>query len=121
MAGRAWPMRSDVFGIELDAETRCAHWHSPLDIVAIRMKCCDRYFACKDCHDALASHAIERWPPSEWQARAIMCGACGTELTIQSYLDGNDACPNCRAAFNPGCRRHRRFYFEVEPGGASSE
>ena len=108
-------MRPPVHGLELDPETRCAHWRSALDIVAIKMKCCGLYYACRDCHDALAAHPIQRWPESEWGAKAILCGACGGELSIREYLGCNDACPFCRAAFNPGCRLHRRFYFEM-PG-----
>jgi uncharacterized CHY-type Zn-finger protein len=44
--------RPPIRGIELDAQTCCAHWYSPRDIVAIKMKCCGVYYACKDCHDA---------------------------------------------------------------------
>ena len=104
--------RPPVRGVEVDAQTRCAHWHSPLDIVAIRMKCCGEYYACKDCHDALAGHAITVWPREEWNMRAILCGACGTELTILQYLECGNVCPSCGAGFNPCCREHYRFYFE---------
>src|ERR1700735_1462621 len=52
-------MRPEVRGIELDAQSRCAHYSSPLDIVAIKMKCCGGYFACKECHAALADHVLE--------------------------------------------------------------
>jgi hypothetical protein len=30
------PMRPQVHGAEVDKETRCAHYHSPLDITAIK-------------------------------------------------------------------------------------
>jgi uncharacterized CHY-type Zn-finger protein len=76
--------RPHVNGIGLDAQTRCAHYSKPVDVIAIKMKCCDVYYACKDCHDALAGHAIEVWPRSEWDQTAILCGACGTELTIRT-------------------------------------
>ncbi len=104
--------RPDVAGVDLDAQTRCAHWRSPLDIVAIKMKCCGVYYACKDCHDALADHAIRVWPRREWNEKAVLCGACGAALTISEYLACGDRCPSCGAAFNPGCRHHRHFYFE---------
>lgn len=104
-------MRPLVHGIELDGQTRCAHWRSTLDIVAIRMRCCGLYYACKDCHEALAGHFIETWPESEWDAKAVLCGACSGEMSIREYLACNDACPSCGAAFNPGCRLHRHFYF----------
>jgi uncharacterized CHY-type Zn-finger protein len=45
----AMPTTPSVHGIELDAQTRGAHWRSPLDIVAIKMKCCGVYYACKNC------------------------------------------------------------------------
>ena len=105
--------RPRVLGVDVDGESRCAHWRSALDIVAIRIKCCGEYYACKDCHDALAGHPIEVWPRAAWDQRAVMCGACGGELTIAQYLDGPDACPACGAAFNPGCRHHHHFYFST--------
>ena len=105
--------RPTVLGLDLDGQTRCAHWRSPLDIVAIRMRCCGAWYACKDCHDALAGHAIEVWPRGEWDQPAVLCGACGGEMSVRDYLDGSDHCPACGAPFNPGCRAHRHFYFEV--------
>jgi len=107
-------LRPHVHGLNLDGETRCAHWHSALDVVAIRMKCCGLYYACKDCHEALAGHAIATWPENEWDVRAVMCGVCGTEMSIRAYLGCGDACPTCRASFNPGCRHHHHFYFGPE-------
>jgi uncharacterized CHY-type Zn-finger protein len=104
--------RPDVRGVELDAQTRCAHWHSPLDIVAIRMKCCGEYYACKDCHDSLAGHAGEVWPASQFDAKAVLCGACCMELSIRQYLDCANACPACGAGFNPSCHHHHHFYFQ---------
>lgn len=111
-------VRPQVAGIDLDAETRCAHYHSALDIVAIKMKCCGVYFACKECHDALADHAAEVWPRSEWDRDAVLCGACGCELTVRQYLDCSNQCPHCASPFNPGCRNHYHFYFEVEKASA---
>ena len=97
----------------MDPQTRCAHYHSELDIIAIRMRCCGEYYACKDCHEALAGHPIEVWPRVEWDAKAILCGACKAELTIHEYLNCGHRCPACGAAFNPGCGRHAHFYFEM--------
>jgi uncharacterized CHY-type Zn-finger protein len=75
------------------------------------MTCCGVYYACKDCHELLAGHAIQVWPRSEWDVRAILCGTCGYELTIREYMDSGYLCPHCRAGFNPGCRHHYQFYF----------
>lgn len=104
--------RPKVAGIDLDAETRCAHWHSPRDVVAIKMKCCGVYYACKDCHEALADHPIAVWPRTEWHEKAVLCGACGSELPIRDYLACRSRCPVCSANFNPDCRHHHHFYFD---------
>jgi uncharacterized CHY-type Zn-finger protein len=106
---RRWP---EVRGVEVDGETRCSHYRSAVDIVAIKMKCCGVYYSCKDCHEALAGHAIVVWPHGEFDAKAILCGACRTELTIREYLHCEARCPACGAGFNPGCEKHWRFYFE---------
>jgi uncharacterized CHY-type Zn-finger protein len=81
--------------------------------VAIKTRCCGVYYACKDCHDALADHPIEVWPESDFHQQAILCGACGAELTIHQYLLCESRCPACGESFNPGCRNHYRFYFGV--------
>ena len=106
-------MHPRVLGVNVDRETRCAHYHSPRDIVAIRMKCCDAWHACKECHAALAGHPLEPWPQSKWHERAVLCGACGTEMSIRQYLDCDNACPACKAAFNPACREHHGSYFDM--------
>ena len=105
---------SEVRGLNLDPQTRCLHYHKHADIIAIKMKCCATYYACKDCHIAIAGHAIEVWPRSEWNQEAILCGACGAKLTICAYLLCESRCPVCSAPFNPGCRNHHHFYFEEE-------
>jgi len=105
----------EVRGLNVDAQTRCLHYHSPLDIIAIKMKCCATYFACKDCHEALADHPIELWPSSEWETPAILCGSCRAELSIANYLKSNSRCPHCQAAFNPRCSKHHHVYFAVSP------
>jgi uncharacterized CHY-type Zn-finger protein len=104
-------IRPEVRGVDLDAETRCAHYHSALDIIAIKMKCCGVYYACKDCHNALAGHPITVWPRAEWAQSAVLCGACGHEMSIDQYMASSYQCPDCNAAFNPGCRNHYQFYF----------
>jgi uncharacterized CHY-type Zn-finger protein len=109
------PNLSDVRGVNLDSQTRCEHYHGPTDIIAIKTKCCGVFYACKDCHDALADHGIEVWPESEWNQKAILCGACGAELTIGQYMNCEFRCPACLERFNPGCRNHYHFYFDVRP------
>jgi uncharacterized CHY-type Zn-finger protein len=104
--------RPTVHGLDLDPETRCAHWRSPRDIIAIRMRCCGAWYACRDCNDAVADHPAEVWPRETWDTPAILCGACGTQLSIAAYMACGDACPSCAAPFNPGCRTHYHLYFE---------
>jgi len=106
-------IRPLVKGIDLDPQTRCVHYRSDLDIIAIKMKCCGVFYACKECHDALADHAIEVWRRNEWDQDAVLCGACGIELTIKQYMDCSNRCPHCKSSFNPGCRNHYHFYFET--------
>jgi uncharacterized CHY-type Zn-finger protein len=103
-----------VKGALLDEQTRCPHYHSPNDIIAIRMKCCEEYYACIDCHHELAMHPAEVWPAKEFDTKAVLCGACYQELTINEYLRSNHQCPYCEAAFNPGCRHHYHLYFEMK-------
>ena len=106
--------RPPVHGLDLDPQTRCAHWHSLLDIIALKMRCCRTYYACRECHDALAGHPAAVWPVEAWDEAAVLCGACGSELSVSAYLACGSTCPNCRASFNPGCHKHRRLYFAVE-------
>ena len=108
-----------VRGIDLDAATRCVHYHSAVDIVAIKTMCCGVYHACSACHAALAGHAIVRWPRDRWDVAAIRCGNCAGELTIAGYMACGDRCPACAAPFNPRCRDHYDHYFEVETGGTA--
>ncbi len=109
------PMRPEVKGVDLDPQTRCAHYHSALDIIAIRMACCGTYYACRECHDALADHEATLVPASAWEAPGVLCGACGIEISVKAYMAGDSQCPGCGAAFNPGCKTHLHLYFETEP------
>jgi uncharacterized CHY-type Zn-finger protein len=104
--------RPPVLGLDLDDQTRCAHWRSPLDVIAIRMRCCGDYYACRDCHDALAGHPAAVWPRAQWDRPAVLCGVCGAELSVRAYMACTNRCPSCDAAFNPGCRLHHHLYFE---------
>ena len=114
-------------GVSVDAETRCAHWESDLDVVALRFGCCATFSPCHACHAETADHDPEPWPRARFDEHAVLCGVCGTTLSARAYLDGDsegrspsgsrakpddDACPACGTAFNPGCRQHRDRYFE---------
>ncbi|MFC6770994.1 hypothetical protein ACFQDD_05600, partial [Halorubrum pallidum] len=58
-------------------------------------------------------HESGPWPRDRFDEPAALCGHCRTTLSVREYLDGDDACPHCGTAFNPGCRAHRDRYFEV--------
>ncbi len=99
-------------GVDVDPETRCAHWDSPEDVIALRFGCCETYYPCASCHDTAADHEAKPWPRDRFDEPAVLCGVCRKRLTATEYLAGGDACPHCEAAFNPGCRTHRDRYFE---------
>ncbi|KAK7985538.1 zinc finger CHY domain-containing protein [Apiospora saccharicola] len=103
-----------VLGVSVSPLTQCSHWHSERDIIAIRHKCCGDYYACISCHEALARHPPQVWPKAEQAStRAVLCGECRHELTIDEYLSCGSSCPQCRALFNPGCANHYSLYFET--------
>jgi uncharacterized CHY-type Zn-finger protein len=103
----------DVLGVGLDGETRCAHYRGQRDIIAIKFKCCGGWFPCHECHAEVALHAPERWPTDEFDTRAVLCGACGHQLTVREYLACGSACPRCGRGFNPGCAKHAHLYFNL--------
>ncbi|GAA3660450.1 CHY zinc finger protein [Microbacterium marinilacus] len=99
-----------VHGAVVDAQTRCAHWSGPLDVLAILFPCCGRWYPCHACHEAAADHPAKRWRSDEHDRRALLCGVCAGTSTIEEYLAAS-GCARCGAAFNPGCRLHRHLYF----------
>lgn len=100
-----------VRGVDVGPETRCAHYDSARDVVAMRFPCCERYYPCFDCHAVVADHEPARWDADDADREAVLCGVCGHELTVRTYLTADDSCPACDAAFNPGCRNHAHLYF----------
>lgn len=95
----------------MDAETRCAHYGSELDVVALRFGCCERYYACYQCHAELADHDAEPWSEERRGEPSAMCGVCHALLTASEYMSA-DGCPECDAGFNSGCANHYHLYFE---------
>ena len=104
-----------VFGALVDEQTRCAHYSSPLDIIAIKFRCCGEWYPCFECHQEAANHDAEVWPLEEFLEKAVMCGSCGYQLSVSEYLKCENSCPTCAAAFNPGCANHYHLYFEQAP------
>jgi uncharacterized CHY-type Zn-finger protein len=101
-----------IYGNTIDNETRCQHYQSDKDIIAIKMHCCNKYYACITCHNEKETHTTSVWPKENFNTAAILCGVCKTELSIENYLAANNNCPNCQAAFNPKCSNHYHLYFE---------
>ena len=101
----------DVRGVGLDEETRCVHYDTDEDVVALRFGCCGAYYACFRCHESLADHPSEPWPAERREESAVRCGVCGSEMTAETYMT-TGVCPNCEAPFNPGCADHYHVYFE---------
>jgi uncharacterized CHY-type Zn-finger protein len=109
-----------IRGVDVDCETRCRHYDSDRDVIAIRFPCCGEYYACHACHAAVADHEAERWSAGAREERAVLCGICGSELPIAEYLDSDHTCPDCGAPFNPGCANHYGRYFAGEGDGGGS-
>ena len=38
-------------GTGVNERTQCAHYHSERDIIGIKFKCCDAFYACIQCHE----------------------------------------------------------------------
>ena len=103
-----------VHGLSVTQLTQCAHWHSALDIIAIKHFCCQKFYACISCHDAGESHKSGVWPRSQRSEKAVLCGACKHVLSVDEYMNSGSKCTKCREAFNPGCKNHWDMYFEVD-------
>jgi uncharacterized CHY-type Zn-finger protein len=130
--------------LSIDSKTKCEHYNSDLDIVGkhllilsrvlrnlityllnryvypipyqigMKMRCCDKYFSCIHCHSMSEDHESLPWPVDKFDTLAILCGNCESELSISSYLRCDNRCPSCQAGFNPGCKNHYHYYFELE-------
>ncbi|MCU1545592.1 MAG: hypothetical protein JWP30_692 [Homoserinimonas sp.] len=103
--------RARVLGLVVDEQTRCVHYGTPLDVIAIKFACCGQFYPCHLCHSETADHNATQWPVRSRAEEAVLCGVCGHQLSIADYLDAA-VCPGCTAAFNPGCKLHTNFYFE---------
>jgi uncharacterized CHY-type Zn-finger protein len=101
-----------VKGKVVDGMTRCIHYHSELDIIAVKFACCGQYYPCYFCHQEAENHPVIRWSVRHLHEKAVFCGVCRHEMTLKEYLQGAGACPSCRAKFNPGCRKHWQYYFD---------
>ncbi|HGH8293896.1 TPA: CHY zinc finger protein [Streptococcus pyogenes] len=101
---------TDCFGIDLDQEYRCLHYHTPLDIVGLKCAFCQTYYACYHCYDQLTDHAFV--PTGHQETSPVICGHCRKLLSLAEY--GCGCYPYCQSPFNPACHRHKDIYFLKE-------
>nr|WP_081214804.1 CHY zinc finger protein [Streptococcus oralis] len=100
-----------IYGLLVDDESRCVHYHSEKDIVSLQCYECKKYYACYQCHNALENHNFAPYPLSLTEDRPILCGKCKKILTFQEYQK-QTACPYCKTFFNSGCKEHHSYYFK---------
>lgn len=107
--------QQQVKGIQVGPNTQCLHWHSDRDVVAIKFKCCQSFYACFECHAKTTNHPPQVWPRKEFQEEkgVVLCGKCGQLYSIQEYLECGNQCVSCGCLYNPGCRLHYHLYFEA--------
>ncbi|TYL36272.1 hypothetical protein CV102_23620 [Natronococcus pandeyae] len=101
-----------VYGVDIGPSTRCAHYHTDRDVLAFKFDCCERYYPCIRCHEAVTDHDAEPWPRHRFSEPSVLCGACGTTFTAPEYLECEYRCPSCEVSFNPGCEAHLGHYLE---------
>lgn len=103
-------MTKKINGLLVDNESRCQHYHTVLDIVALKCFQCQKYYACYQCHDSLEDHKFRAYPCQLKEDKVLICGVCRQEMTIEEYQEAV-ACPNCHSSFNPACSKHYDIYF----------
>ncbi|WHS29297.1 CHY zinc finger protein [Auritidibacter ignavus] len=104
--------REHVRGPMVDEQTRCVHYHTDLDIIALRFGCCDEAFwPCFQCHDDTVDHTRQPWPRNRFDEPAVLCGVCAKLMTVAQYTEAS-RCPDCGSLFNPGCASHYAVYFD---------
>lgn len=109
---------TDHIRAAIDLEGRCKHYYGEYDTISIKFKCCKKYYPCYKCHEDHEDHQIQLWDPKDFNRKAILCGVCKQELSINYYLHHNH-CNNCQAVFNQNCSRHYHKYFNIVNGNRS--
>ncbi|CAH1850663.1 CHY zinc finger protein [Convivina intestini] len=100
-------MDKTIYGLDLDQQGRCHHYHQANDIAALKCTQCQQYYACYQCHNALADHLFVACDPNDLP---VLCGVCQQLMNYNQYVTG--VCPSCQSAFNPKCSLHRDIYFK---------
>ena len=101
----------EVFGATVDKKTRCIHYHTKKDIISIKFKCCGKYYPCYKCHQEAENHKPALWGTTEYDEKAVLCGICDKEHTIDEYLLTNQ-CLDCESLFNEACESHYHLYWK---------
>ena len=105
-------MTRKIYGLLVDNQSRCQHYHTELDIVALKCFDCLKYYACYQCHDRLGgTHSFRAYPCHLKQDKVLICGVYQHEMVIDEYQEAI-VCPNCHSAFNLACSKHYDIYFE---------
>ena len=55
-----------IKGQLVDTHTRCSHYHTDVDVIAIKFLCCPTYYyyPCFKCHQESNNHEAKRYPIS---------------------------------------------------------
>ena len=104
-----------VYGQLVDQQTRCVHYHSELDVVALKCFECQKYYPCFQCHNEAENHQFAPYPENLTEDKVVLCGVCQHELRIAEYKH-QPACPYCQHPFNPKCAAHYDLYFKQQKG-----
>ena len=102
-----------IHGNLIDGKGRCVHYNTENDIVAIKFKCCNKFYACYQCHAENEQHEPELWKVVEQMEEVVACGNCFETMSIKAYKTSSQ-CPSCYCDFNPACSKHYHLYFEEE-------
>lgn len=102
----------NVKGKLVDNKGRCEHYHSEIDTINIKFKCCQKFYACIYCHQEAENHDVSVWLCSEYDQKAVHCGICNHLMSINEYME-NQSCISCKQPFNPNCAKHFSYYFEI--------
>ncbi|KAK6464321.1 hypothetical protein DFJ63DRAFT_283969 [Scheffersomyces coipomensis] len=114
----------------IDKHTRCQHYYSKLDIIALKYKCCRVYYPCFQCHLELIDHNVEKFNVTDLAMgeKVVLCGNCYSELTFKEYSEAKvkssisenedicyiQTCIKCNSQFNPNCSLHYELYFDLQ-------
>ncbi|SUJ60260.1 zinc finger protein [Staphylococcus aureus] len=72
-----------VYGSLIDTETRCLHYFTEEDIIAIKFKCCNKYYPCYKCHNEFEKHAIKRWSEPSFNEKSNLMRCMQTRINNQ--------------------------------------